>query len=137
MDAEFVPGDVERSFSIGPVPIREGTALNVGGNSLICLTHRIRAEISKAPLHDGFVFFCSSCLAIVGCEFGKIRAGDDNAKASVSNERSWPKPQPIHLEDPDEGRQKPGFELNPKEAELRYRRRMADSSGIPTNRQVS
>src|SRR6202007_1545305 len=25
------------------------------------------------------------------------------------NERSWPKPRPIHLEDPDESRQKPRF----------------------------
>jgi len=27
---EFVPGDVKRNSSIDPVPIREGTALNVG-----------------------------------------------------------------------------------------------------------
>ena len=36
-DAEFVPGDVERIFSLGAVPIRERTALNVLGVGLICL----------------------------------------------------------------------------------------------------
>ena len=27
-DVEFIPGDVERIFSLGPVPIRERTALD-------------------------------------------------------------------------------------------------------------
>jgi|SRR5208282_1747454 len=82
--AEFIPGDVERCFSIDPIPIREGTAYNVGGNSLICLAHRVRAEVGKAPLNDGLVFFWSSRLAIVGCEFGKIRTGDDDQNVAVS-----------------------------------------------------
>jgi hypothetical protein len=57
--AKFVPGDVERCFPLDSVPIRERTALNVGGNSLICLAHRVGAEVGKAPLHDGLIFFWS------------------------------------------------------------------------------
>src|SRR4029077_8381083 len=73
--AEFIPGDAEGCFPLGPVPIRERTALNVGGIGLICLTHRVRTEVGKAPMHNGLVFLRGSCLSIVGCEFGKIRPG--------------------------------------------------------------
>jgi hypothetical protein len=84
---EFVAGNAERSFSIDPVPIRERTALNVGGDDLVCLAHRVRAEVGNAPLHDGLVFLWSSRHAIVGCEFGKIRTGDDDRKMTVGIER--------------------------------------------------
>lgn len=70
---EFIPGDVERIFPLGPVPIREDTALNVLGIGLIDLAHRVDTEEGDAPLHDGLVFFWSSWLSIVGCEFRKIR----------------------------------------------------------------
>jgi hypothetical protein len=56
----------------------------VAGNVLICLAHRVRTEVGNAPLHDGLVFFWSSCLAIVGCEFRKIRPSDDERHAAVS-----------------------------------------------------
>jgi hypothetical protein len=35
-------------FSIDPVPIRERTALNVAGNSPICLAHRVRVEVGAS-----------------------------------------------------------------------------------------
>jgi hypothetical protein len=38
-------------------------------------------------LHDGIVFFWSACMAIVGCEFRKIRPGDDERHAPVWAER--------------------------------------------------
>ena len=82
-DVEFVPGDVERIFSLGLVPIRERTALNVLGIRLIRLAHRVGTEEGKAPLHNCLVFFWSSCLAIVGCEFRKIRPGNDFRKAAA------------------------------------------------------
>jgi hypothetical protein len=82
--SEFIPGNGESRFSIDAIPIRESTALNVTGNGLICLTHRVRTEIGKASLHDGLVFLCTSCLAIVRCEFGKIRPSDDDRKMAVS-----------------------------------------------------
>ena len=81
--AEFVPGKFEKSFVIDSLPVRERTALNVEGNGLICLAHRVRTEVGNAPLHDGLVFFRGSCLAIVGGEFGKIRTGDDYRKVTV------------------------------------------------------
>src|SRR5262249_48127205 len=68
---EFVSRDLERYLSIDPVPIRERTALSVVGDNLICLAHRVGAEVGKAPLHDGLVFLWSSRHAIVGCEFGR------------------------------------------------------------------
>jgi hypothetical protein len=80
-------GDVERIFSLGPVPIRERTALNVPGIGLICLAHRVGTEEGNAPLHDRLVFFWSSCLAIVGCEFRKIRPSNDFRKAAGRVER--------------------------------------------------
>ena len=81
--AEFVPGDVKRIFSLDPVPIRERTALNVLGIRLIRLAYRVGTEEGKAPLHNCLVFFWSSCLAIVGCEFRKIRPGNDFRKAAA------------------------------------------------------
>jgi len=59
-DVEFIPGDVERIFPLGPVPIRERTALNVLGIGLICLVYRVGTEEGDAPLHDGLVFVWSS-----------------------------------------------------------------------------
>ena len=48
------------------------------------LAHRVRTEEGNAPVHDGLVFFWSSCLAIVELEFGKIRPDDDFRNAAVS-----------------------------------------------------
>jgi hypothetical protein len=81
--AEFIAGNGESCFSVGSVPIRERTALNVGGNSLICIAHRVRTEVGKASMHDGLVFLRTSCLSIIGCEFGKIRPGDDDRNMAV------------------------------------------------------
>src|SRR5271169_2711445 len=81
--AEFVPGKFEKSLVIDSLPVWIRTALNVEGNGLICLTHRVRAEVGNAPLHDGLIFFWSTCLAIVGGEFGNIRTGADGRKAAV------------------------------------------------------
>ena len=53
---EFIPGDIERCFSVDAVPIREGTAHDVRGNRFISLAHRVRAEVGKTPLHDGLFF---------------------------------------------------------------------------------
>ena len=53
------------------------------GTGLICLAHRVCTEVGNAPLHDGLVFFWSSCPSIVGCEFRKIRPGDDHRNAAV------------------------------------------------------
>ena len=53
----------------------------------ICLVYRAHAQVGNVPLHDGLVFFWSSCLAIVGCEFGKIRTGDDDRNVAVSRAR--------------------------------------------------
>ena len=83
-DAEFIAGNAEGTFSIHPVPIRERTALNVPGDYLVCLAHRVGAELGKTPLHDRLVFLCSSRHAIVGREFGKIRTGEDLRKMAVS-----------------------------------------------------
>src|SRR6202011_5876045 len=47
-DMQFVSGNVERYFSIDPVPIRERTAFNVVSNSPVCLVHRVGAEIGYA-----------------------------------------------------------------------------------------
>ena len=44
-EVEFIAGNAERSFSLGPVPIRERTALNVPGDYLVCLAHRVGAEL--------------------------------------------------------------------------------------------
>jgi hypothetical protein len=41
------------------------------------LFRRVRTEVGDAPLHGGLVFFWSSYVAIVGCEF-KIRPRDDH-----------------------------------------------------------
>jgi hypothetical protein len=48
------------------------------------LAHRVRTEEGNAPVHDGLVFFWSSCLAIVELQFGKIRPDDDFRNAAVS-----------------------------------------------------
>ncbi|MGA8659358.1 MAG: hypothetical protein WB586_24800 [Chthoniobacterales bacterium] len=53
------------------------------GHGLCRLVDRVRAEVGKASLHDGLVFFWSSCLAIVGYEFRKIRPGDDERYAAA------------------------------------------------------
>jgi hypothetical protein len=55
----------------------------VDGTGLICLAHRVRTEVGDAPLHDSLVFFWSSCVAIVGGEFRKIRLGHDHRNATV------------------------------------------------------
>ena len=81
--AEFVPGKFEKSFVIDSVPVRERTALNVEGNGLICLAHRVRTEVGNASLHDGLVFLRGSCLSIIGSEFGEIRPGDDERNMTV------------------------------------------------------
>lgn len=81
------PGGGDSFNNSASDPVRERTALNVGGKGLICLAHRVRTEVGNAPLHDGLVFFWSSCLAIVGCEFRKIRPGDDERYAAVRVER--------------------------------------------------
>jgi hypothetical protein len=86
-DVEFITGDAERFFSLDPVEIRERTALNLLGNSLICLAHRVSPEVGKASLHHSFVFFWSSLHAIIGYKFGKIRTGEDGRKAAVRTER--------------------------------------------------
>ena len=83
---EFIPGDAERFFSLDPVEIRERTALNMLDNSLICLAHRVSAEVGKASLHHSLVFFWSSLHTIIGYKLGKIRTGDDDRKAAVSTE---------------------------------------------------
>jgi len=61
----------------------------VDGHGLCRLVDRVRAEVGKASLHDGLVFFWSSCLAIVGCEFRKIRPGDDERYAAVRVEHRF------------------------------------------------
>ena len=81
--AEFVPGKFEKSLVIDSLPVWIRSALNVERNGLICLTHRVRAEVGNAPLYDLRVFFWSSQLATIGREFGKSRAGDDYRKAAV------------------------------------------------------
>src|SRR6266478_10250173 len=61
---QFVSRKSKETFLIGSDPVRECTALNVGGNGLICLADRVRTEVGNAPLHDGLVFFWSSCFPI-------------------------------------------------------------------------
>ena len=56
----------------------------MASNNFICLAHRVRAEVGKAPLRGCLVFFWSSCLAIVELEFGKIRPDDDSRNAAAS-----------------------------------------------------
>jgi hypothetical protein len=84
---QFVARDSKGTFLIGSDPVRERTALTVCGNGLICLTHRVRTQVGNVSLHDRLVLFWSSCLAIVGCEFRKIRPGDDERHAAVRVER--------------------------------------------------
>jgi hypothetical protein len=81
---EFIAINAERSFSLGPVPIRERTAHNVPSDCLVCLAHRVGAEEGNTPLHNRRVFLWTSRHAIVGCEFGKIRTDDDLRKVAVS-----------------------------------------------------
>src|SRR6516225_8247757 len=83
--AEFVPGKLEKSFLIA-LRVWERTGLNVIVQRMICLAYRARAEKGNAPLHDCFVFFWSSRLAIVGREFGKIRTGDYFRKVAIKVE---------------------------------------------------
>jgi hypothetical protein len=97
--AKFVRGNVERRFPLDPVPIRERTALNVGGNSLVCLAHRVGAEVGKAPLHDGFIFFWSSKWAAGKARGGRISKAICNRSGSCrmaagpfSTQPSGPRP---------------------------------------------
>jgi hypothetical protein len=62
---EFVPGKLERSFLISALVVWVRTGFNVEGNDLICLFHRVRAEIGKASAHSCLVFFWGSLLAIL------------------------------------------------------------------------
>ena len=54
---------------IDSLPVWERTALNVKGNGIICLAHRVRTEDGNAALHDGITFLRGSFLAIVIGEF--------------------------------------------------------------------
>ena len=56
------------------------------GQGLCRLVDRVRTEEGNAALHGCLVFFWSSCLAIVGCEFRNIRTGDDQRITAVSVE---------------------------------------------------
>jgi hypothetical protein len=71
VDAEFVSIDIENSFSIGPVPIRERTAFNMARNGLVLLAYRVGAEVGQAPVHDGHGFFCSSRLRLFDANLGR------------------------------------------------------------------
>jgi hypothetical protein len=62
---QFVARKSKETFLIGSDPVRECTALNVGGNGLICLADRVRTEVGNAPLHDGPVSFWSSDRAMM------------------------------------------------------------------------
>jgi hypothetical protein len=56
---QFIAGDAERFFSLGPIPVREGAGLNMEGISLVCIAHRVstkESDIEKCVLDASLAF---------------------------------------------------------------------------------
>jgi ketosteroid isomerase-like protein len=53
---QLASSDRNNAFLIGPVPIRERTAVNMNGNGAICFAYRVRPKVGDGPLRRCFVF---------------------------------------------------------------------------------
>ena len=74
----------DSSLLIGSGPARPHSAFDVLGNYAV--RYRVFAKESKASMYDCFVFLGRALHAIVGSEFWKIGARDNNREAATAVE---------------------------------------------------
>jgi hypothetical protein len=86
-DAEFVPLRCRKNIFAGSRSNSGTYSSQRPGYRSYLSRSPSRYRIGNAPLHDCLVFFWSSCLVIVGCEFRKIRPSNDFRKAAGRVER--------------------------------------------------
>jgi hypothetical protein len=84
---KFVSGNRENTFLIGSNPVWVRAAPNVNDEHTTVLVYVVGAKIGDAPLDYCFVLFRGCRVAVVGSKFGKVRACDDDRKATPAIER--------------------------------------------------
>src|SRR5262245_21998033 len=60
---QLVSSDCNNAFLIGPVPIRERTAINMDGDGAVCFAYRVRTKVGHGSL--------CRCLVFLGCALGE------------------------------------------------------------------
>jgi len=70
MPLQFIPGDRDCSFLVGPYPVRERAVFDFERQFLA--RYRIRPKRRDASLHYCLVLIGSPRCAVVGCKFRKV-----------------------------------------------------------------
>src|SRR5262245_46687618 len=84
MPLQFISGDRDCSFLVGPHPVRERAVFNLEREFLV--RDRIRPKRRDASLHYCLVLISSTRCAVVRCKFRKVTARQQVDKATIAGE---------------------------------------------------
>jgi hypothetical protein len=86
MPLQFISGDRDCSFLVGPYPVRERAVFDFERQFLA--RYRIRPKRRDASLHYRLVLIGSPRCAVVGCKFRKVTTRIQVDKATIASENN-------------------------------------------------
>ena len=85
---QFISGDRDCSFLVGPYPVRERAVFDFERE--LVARYRIRPKRRDASLHYCLVLIGSPGCTVIGCKFGKVAPRIQVDKAAIASENKDP-----------------------------------------------